>query len=479
MADQDMLLTDTQVQQFIVDGYINLNADYPASFHKGVHDQIEEIFEKEGNVGNNILPRLPAIRQVFDHPAVSGALTSLLGPEYILNPHRHCHLNPPGSKGQGWHKDCYVYDHNIRHPRFHWVLAFYYPQDTTEDMGASGIIPGTQFRKSLSNPDPAQTEESGLSVCGPAGTVCLIHFDSWHRATPNVSAKKRYMLKFQFARMHEPAKPTWNISSKKWTPPESDPNPAVSLDVWNWLCGQSGERTGDTSDTSTSLELLKDPSESVRLNAAYALAAQGESAVQTLVEQMIEETKAAVDETTATTADNAHGTNPTAGVCARALSTMGECAIPALLEAARNKDWWVRAMAVDMLTKMGPVAKSAVPALTSGLDDEHWWVRRNCAEGLKAMNEFPETVVNALTKAVSDPDYRVRRNAALAITDVGPDAEGAIPNLLEMLDDENRYNRFYAATALKGIGTQKANSALLDNLFTARWCPITTPESTF
>jgi HEAT repeat protein len=88
-------------------------------------------------------------------------------------------------------------------------------------------------------------------------------------------------------------------------------------------------------------------------------------------------------------------------------------------------------------------------------------------------------VVNALTKAVSDPDYRVRRNAALAITDVGPDAEGAIPNLLEMLDDENRYNRFYAATALKGIGTQKANSALLDNLFTARWCPITTPESTF
>ncbi|HCR16140.1 MAG TPA: hypothetical protein DIU35_01545, partial [Candidatus Latescibacteria bacterium] len=154
MADQDILLTDEQVQHFILDGYIVLNADYPASFHRGLHDQIEEVFEKEGNVGNNILPRVPGIRQVFNHPVVSGALTSLLGPDYLLNPHRHCHLNPPGSKGQTWHKDCYVYDHNIRHPRFHWVLAFYYPQDTTEDMGASGVIPGTHIYKTISDADP-------------------------------------------------------------------------------------------------------------------------------------------------------------------------------------------------------------------------------------------------------------------------------------------------------------------------------------
>jgi hypothetical protein len=479
MADQDILLTDEQVQQFILDGHIVLNADYPTSFHKGLHDQIEEVFEKEGNVGNNILPRVPGIKQVFNHPVISGALTSLLGPDYLLNPHRHCHLNPPGSKGQSWHKDCYVFDHNIRHPRFHWVLAFYYPQDTTEDMGASGVIPGKHHYKSISDADPKKTSETGMSICGPAGTVALVHFDSWHRATPNISQTKRYMLKFQFARTREPQTPTWNLSAANWTPPETDPNPAVSLDVWKWLCGESSGRGGTAADLTVLQRELDNPSESVRLNAAYALSEAGEPAVPVLIEAMREETLAAIDETTATTADNAHGTNPTAGVAACALSTMGELAIPALLAETKHEDWWVRSMAVDILTKMGPGAGSAIPALTAGLEDEHWWVRRNCAEALKAVGEYSETTISALAKAVGDPDYRVRRNAALAIADVGPDAEAAIPNLLKALDDENRYNRFYAANALKGIGTPRANATLLDNLFTARWCPITTPESTF
>ena len=92
---------------------------------------------------------------------------------------------------------------------------------------------------------------------------------------------------------------------------------------------------------------------------------------------------------------------------------------------------------------------------------------------------YSESTITALANAVGDPDYRVRRNAALAIADAGPDAEAAIPNLLATLDDENRYNRFYAANALKGIGTPRANATLLDTLFTARWCPMTTPESTF
>ena len=479
MADQDILLTDEQVQHFILDGYIVLNADYPASFHRGLHDQIEEVFEKEGNVGNNILPRVPGIRQVFNHPVVSGALTSLLGPDYLLNPHRHCHLNPPGSKGQTWHKDCYVYDHNIRHPRFHWVLAFYYPQDTTEDMGASGVIPGTHIYKTISDSDPNKTTEPGLSICGPAGTVALIHFDSWHRATPNISKMKRYMLKFQFARTREPQAATWNHTSEGWTPPETDPNPAVSLDVWKWLCGGSSGSAGTSADLIALQRDLQDPSEGVCLNAAYALAEAGEPAIPVLIDAMREETLKTVDEPTATTADNAHGTNPTAGVAARALSTMGEVAIPALLTEAGHEDWWVRSMAVDVLTKMGPVAKSALPALTEGLEDDHWWVRRNCAEALKAVGEYSESTIPALANAVGDPDYRVRRNAALAIADAGPDAEAAIPNLLATLDDENRYNRFYAANALKGIGTPRANATLLDTLFTARWCPMTTPESTF
>ena len=93
---------------------------------------------------------------------------------------------------------------NLRHPQFYWVLAFYYPQNTTSDMGPTGLLPGYQAYKTVSDPDPQKTEEKPLALCGPAGTVALVHFDAWHRATENTSNKNRYMLKFQVARMSEP-----------------------------------------------------------------------------------------------------------------------------------------------------------------------------------------------------------------------------------------------------------------------------------
>ena len=95
MTDNAFLLDDAQMQQFITDGYTTVRADYPPDFHQDIYQQIEAMFESEGNTGNNILPRIPQIQKVFDHPALKGALTSLLGEGYIMNPHRHCHLNSP------------------------------------------------------------------------------------------------------------------------------------------------------------------------------------------------------------------------------------------------------------------------------------------------------------------------------------------------------------------------------------------------
>ena len=124
-----------------------------------------------------------------------------------MNPHRHGHLNPPGGKGGGWHKDCYVFDHNIRQPRFHWILALYYPQDVTEEMGPTAVLPRRQNYDLISDVDPAKTTEDAVPIVGPAGTIALTHFDSWHRACENRSARKRYMIKFQFTRMVEPRQP--------------------------------------------------------------------------------------------------------------------------------------------------------------------------------------------------------------------------------------------------------------------------------
>ena len=481
MADQLNLLSDEQVQQFIVDGYLNVQADYPKPFHDDVYGQIETVFEEEGNLGNNILPRIPKIGQVYEHPNVKGALTSLLGPGYIMNPHRHCHLNPPGRKGQSWHKDCYVYDHNMRHPRFYWVLGFYYPQDTTEDMGPTGILPGKHMYKQISDPNPAHTQEKELKLCGPAGTVALVHFDVWHRATENVSDKKRYMLKFQFARMQEPVGPTWNHQKRVWALGVEDAHPEISRDVWDWMCGDKKpvEEHGDDAQVAGLMPQLMEGSETSRLKIAYQLAEIGLPAVSALIDAMREETLATLNETEAKTADNAHGTNPTIGIAAHALSVMGEVAVPALMAVLEDEHWWIRAVAANVLGRMGKEALMAESALLRAVRDEHWWVRRNAVESLGMMGVTSDAFIDALMIAVVDDDYRVRRNVALALAKMGIVGALAIPGLVTMLGDENRYNRFYAILALRRIGTAKAQDVLLDQLFVSRWCPITTKNNTF
>lgn len=480
MADPMQLLNDEEVQRFIVDGCMTVHADYPPSFHANIYDQIEAVFEKEGNPGNNILPRIPQIGQVFEHPNVKGALTSLLGPGYILNPHRHCHLNPPGRNGQRWHKDCYVYDHNLRHPRFYWLLAFYFPQDTTEDMGPSGVLPGMQIYKTISDVDPVQTKEKARAFCEPAGTVALIHFDSWHRATENISTKKRYMLKFQFARTQEPQKPTWDHQSRAWSPGIEDRHPAISEDVWNWMCGKTQKKCETPeSDLKNWIPVLKNGSECERLDAAYKLAEFGEEAVPELIAAMREETLATIEETEAKTPDNAHGTNPTSGCAALSLATIGEPAVAALTETLSDNHWWIRAVAANVLGHIGSNAVVAAPVLRTAIKDNHWWVRRNVIEALGAIGDFSPELLSNLTQALGDEDYRVRRNAALTLAKFGESGDIAVESLATMLEDENRYNRFYATYVLQRIGTPAARDILFHTLFNARWCPITTKDNMY
>lgn len=469
----DYKLTEEQIQRFIVDGYITVQADESPELHRTIYEHMDTVYEKEGNIGNNILPRIPQIQQVFDQPAVRGALTSLLGEDYIMNPHRHGHLNPPGGKGQTWHKDCYVYDHNLRQPRFQWVLAFYYPQDTTADMGASGIIPGRQHYKTISDVDPEKTREAEASICGPAGTVALVHFDAWHRATPNISDKKRFMLKFQFTRMQSP--PLTNAKAVDWPSPTDAINPEVSRDVRFWLSGVTAyDKPYDQVDEGG----LFDAHEQIRLQTAYRMAAHP-SALPILIDAMRRETLETIEETTAKTPDNAHGTNPTAGAAARALSTMGKTAVPALTEALHDDHWWVRAVAADVLGRIGREAQGADAALHEALNDDHWWVRRNALEALRFLDFVPVEGIPDLVRLLEDQDYRVRRNAALTLCRTGEAGDPAVPVLMDMLEEENRYNRFYAALALRRIGTARARDAVMDALFTARWCPETTVESRY
>src|SRR5437867_3697159 len=115
MTERIRLLSAEQMRDFIVNGYVTVQTDFPAEFHAKIYQQAETIFATTGNPLNEIYPKIPELGELFAHPAVRGVLTSLLGLGYIMHPHRHCHLNPPGKAAQRPHKDSYEDDENVRH----------------------------------------------------------------------------------------------------------------------------------------------------------------------------------------------------------------------------------------------------------------------------------------------------------------------------------------------------------------------------
>ena len=95
-------LTDEEMRDFIINGYVKVKTDVPASFHENIYEQLNVMFEHTGNLGNNVLPVIPEIQEVFDHPIVHGAMQGVLGSDYVMHPHRYCHFNQQGSEGQNF-----------------------------------------------------------------------------------------------------------------------------------------------------------------------------------------------------------------------------------------------------------------------------------------------------------------------------------------------------------------------------------------
>ena len=207
MADKPYLLSDDEIISFIIHGSHIVEPDFPEGFNESIYEEFEALDIQRNNPGDGILDKVPKLYQVYDHPKVHGALVSLLGEDVEMNGHRHCHVNPPGTRSQTWHQD----GTNKRHHRIQTVLAMYYPQDVPAELGPTVIMPGTHFRNAPTDLMATYAnfrEQVALTV--KAGTVAITHYDIWHAAAANRGTKTRYMLKFLFSRGSEPKVPSWN-----------------------------------------------------------------------------------------------------------------------------------------------------------------------------------------------------------------------------------------------------------------------------
>lgn len=496
MFDSKYLLSDDQMAQFIAHGYVQLQTDFPEKFYKTVLHKMSEVYSKEGNPGNNLVPRIPEIQQIFDHPTIKGALTSVLGPDYVMHAHRHGHYNRPGTSDGGWHKDNYWGNEKTRNHLPWSAMIFYYPQDVTPDMGPTGIVPGSQNRYKFN-----KNEELNLPVVGKAGTFALISYDIWHRASANSSLNDRYMLKFLFFRLKAPTQPEWNNQRSGWQPPNDmhpiKENRQLWEHVWNWMSGSpTWQGRTDRQDVSASAtddrgidelaNALVGDDENEALNAAYALAAKGTEGIQALVEGLKHSDPGVVDPYSFSVPRlSAHG-----------LAAAGAPAVPALIgaldEKYENPD--VRGQIAFALGEIGEQASSAVPKLIEIMQEDSAFIRQHVVEALGMIKQPSALIVPALCKALQDKTQYVRFSAGLALARIGPEAGAAVPALERALHAEEetafmlpaskadqgaRYVSAIAATALQRIRTDEALDVLLPYLQTARWCPVTTKVSTF
>ncbi|MEX1028908.1 MAG: HEAT repeat domain-containing protein [Paenibacillaceae bacterium] len=459
-----ILLTDEQMQTFISHGYLILQTGFPAAFHRSLTEQLHSIYQEEGNPGNNLLPRVRELQKVFDHPIVMGALTSVLGENYMLHAHRHGHYNAIDKPGL-WHKDSYWGYNRTRNHHPWWAMIMYFPQDTPKQLGPTGIMPCTQNYETRTFTDENPIDEAQAS--GEAGTFALIHYDIWHRSTANLLGQPRYMLKFEFMRTQAPASPSWNHRGGGWRtpqlPPSVIPQETMWQETWNWLCGQSGSLVDsapfepDGTRLATELQSEWEPD---RIHASYELARRGSDGVAELLRALRE------------------GGQPVSLAAAYGLSVAGAAALSGLVEALDSSRTETVIHAVFALGEQGRSAAIAVPKLISLTAQEEVSVRRVVVESLGMIGEPSDQVAAALNICLQDDDVQVRFMAGLAIAKIGDTGDACVEQLVFALDDENRYVRAHAAEALRYIGTERAHDVLIKHLFSTRWCATTTPANT-
>ena len=472
MDDTGYRLTDAELQRFLIDGYLTVRLDLPAAFHRRVYDRIETVLERTGNPRNNILPEVPELQRVFGHPQVTGALASILGDGYYLHMHRHCHDRSPGTEPQRLHKDSlhnsrFAVDGDRRHHHARWAMALYYPQDTDEAMGPTAIVPRSHYL------NEQQRDEDEIHLTGEAGTVVIVHYDIWHRATGYLTGDHtRYMVKFLFTRMADPARPSWRHEPASGAPlwerngaagdGKLPALPGVWNHQWRWHLGANGHAAPAATDGALSrlVDRLAADDEPAALDAAHALGSIGAVAGEPLAEAL-----QSGDERVRRNA--AYGFAP-----------LGAAAVPALGGMLEDGSTQVRARAVDTLGDVGPPAAGAEKALIAALGDESELVRGHAADALGTVYADAAEAAPAaasLAAAVEDENEVVRRNAALSLARVGsaagPASEQVATALAAGLGDVSHYVRGYSVLGLRRLGTPRARGELLAYLESTRWDP--------
>jgi HEAT repeat protein len=137
-----------------------------------------------------------------------------------------------------------------------------------------------------------------------------------------------------------------------------------------------------------------------------------------------------------------------------ALVALGADAIPILLEMMKHDDK-KRRSAAEVMGRIGP---PAMPALIDAAKDKDPKIRFAAVEGLGLLGP---AAVPTLVETLNDQDDHVRGRVTGVLGDMGPQAKVAVPAMLQSLRDSDEMTRVWVAIEIIRIDPSTKNSALI------------------
>ena len=495
------LLSDDQIREFITNGFLILNCENQEILHKIIKDKLEYFYNTESWLGNNVMARIPELWNIIGSNIVKGAVASILGPEYVLHPHRAVHTSEPiddktitysaqqdapqmgsGSQaGSAWHQDAHSPLARARHHFPRYLIGFYFPHYTPPEMGPTRIYAGSQF---YSKPLVPSKKFSLLGF--ESGSFVLAHFDIVHAAFPNQTDQTRFMIKFVFARTKQQVAPTWNHIDENWNTPKnlcSQYNLESAWKAsWFWLQGKE-----TSSKYLGSIKNLNSADQCLRVNAIYRAAHKGNIArltrkIEKLAEKQFHQRKLAKNEKGRNIPmDLQDGWerrwNERAVLfddSAYTLGTIGIEAVPELINHLSHSDPWVVLNMIFALGEIGAEAEAAKPELVNLLNSSEQVVVRQTLDTLSSIGGNLDLAIKPIEKIFStknekwcDPlvlrgwnaQEQIEVNSAFLLLSAvdGQTNQSALENLLKkVLSCSNGYASNIATEALRRIGTKSA-----------------------
>lgn len=161
----------------------------------------------------SLLAKSPVFADLAIHPLTMAFVEAELGQSCLLSSCLAINLHP-GETVQPWHYDVAHMDMDRPHPAF-GVSAFWAIDDTTEENGATEIIPGSHLwpenditggvangsfqdkHERATEDDPGARDDS-VKVTLKAGSLMLAKGTLWHRGGSNRSDKPRMIITPQY-----------------------------------------------------------------------------------------------------------------------------------------------------------------------------------------------------------------------------------------------------------------------------------------